>query len=192
MPTDVEPVLASTAMEPVGFTDPSLQSQRHLSLYKLTWLMTILGLMLVSMCIGPYFIEQFEYAKARGRQRAEVEMAKTALPATSLMELSKAYQLVSMRVGPSVVHINVLGVDTPEEEEPALRRFRDAQGQGSGVIIDTDGYIATNRHVVDGAKKIEIVLSDGRRVPATIVGLDNLTACSKCDQLRGDHDWNAL
>lgn len=173
--TDAEPVLATTALEPVGYADPSLLSQRHLSLYKLTWLMTILGLMLVSMCIGPYFIEQFEYAKARGRQRAEVEMAKTALPATSLMELSKAYQLVSMRVGPSVVHINVLGVDTPEEEEPALRRFRDSQGQGSGVIIDADGYIVTNRHVVDGARKIEIVLSDGRRIPATIVGLDNLT-----------------
>lgn len=168
-------VLARPAEFSAPFHDTQQMSQRSLSLYKLTWLMTILGLMLVSMCIGPYFVEQFEYAKARGRQRAEVEMAKTALPATSLSELSKAYQLVSMRVGPSVVHINVVGVDPGDEDEPPMRRFREAQGQGSGVVIDEDGFIVTNRHVVDGAKKIEVVLSDGRHVAASIVGLDTLT-----------------
>jgi S1-C subfamily serine protease len=41
---------------------------------------------------------------------------------------------------------------------------------GSGVIIDTRGYIVTNNHVVSGAQSIEVVLSDGTRLPAQLVG----------------------
>lgn len=155
--------------------ESTVEPARHLSLYKLTWLMTILGLMLVSMCIGPYFVEQFEYARTRGRQRAEVDIAKTALGTSALGELTKAYQLVSMRVGPSVVHINVTGADAEDSESLPERRFRDAQGQGSGVVIDANGTIVTNRHVVDGAKEIDVVLSDGRHLAGRVIGLDHLT-----------------
>ncbi len=162
-------------LEAVDASAVPAEPLRHLSLYKLTWLMTILGLMLVSMCIGPYFIEQFEYAKTRGRQRAEVEIATTALASSPLQGLSKAYQLVSLRVGPSVVHINILGTEPADSESPLERRFREAQGQGSGVVVGTDGTIVTNRHVVDGAKEIDVVLSDGRHLRASIVGVDQLT-----------------
>ena len=41
---------------------------------------------------------------------------------------------------------------------------------GSGVIIDARGYIVTNNHVVSGAQSIEVVLSDGTRLPAQLVG----------------------
>ena len=43
---------------------------------------------------------------------------------------------------------------------------------GSGVIIDKRGYIVTNNHVVNGAKSIGVVLYDGTRVPAQLVGTD--------------------
>ena len=56
-----------------------------------------------------------------------------------------------------------------------MRRFREAQGQGSGVVIDEDGFIVTNRHVIDGSARIEIALSDGRRRAAKVVGYDELT-----------------
>lgn len=45
-------------------------------------------------------------------------------------------------------------------------------GSGSGVIITSDGYIATNNHVVDKASKIEVVLTDKRRVEAKVIGRD--------------------
>lgn len=46
------------------------------------------------------------------------------------------------------------------------------QGQGSGFIIDTRGYILTNNHVVAKARKITVTMADGRKVPATLVGRD--------------------
>jgi S1-C subfamily serine protease len=46
------------------------------------------------------------------------------------------------------------------------------QGAGSGVILDKEGHILTNAHVIHGATKIEIALSDGRRVPAELIGED--------------------
>lgn len=48
-------------------------------------------------------------------------------------------------------------------------------GMGSGVIISKDGYLITNRHVVDGAQQIEVVLNDGSKHPAELVGEDPQT-----------------
>ncbi|MDE1873010.1 MAG: trypsin-like peptidase domain-containing protein [Thaumarchaeota archaeon] len=46
------------------------------------------------------------------------------------------------------------------------------QGVGSGVIIDKDGYILTNYHVVDDAEKIRVTLSDSRVFNGKVVGMD--------------------
>lgn len=46
---------------------------------------------------------------------------------------------------------------------------------GSGVIIDSRGYIVTNNHVVEDASEITVTLSDGRELPATVVGTDPKT-----------------
>ncbi|WP_231426787.1 MULTISPECIES: trypsin-like peptidase domain-containing protein [Pedobacter] len=43
---------------------------------------------------------------------------------------------------------------------------------GSGVIISQDGYIVTNNHVVENASKVEVVLTDRRKVEATVIGRD--------------------
>jgi S1-C subfamily serine protease len=124
----------------------------------------------------PYFAEQIQYAVTRGRQRAEVEIAAESLGELPLRGLSQAYQLVSKRVGPSVVHINVRAVTEvqPNDEFAWLfgPRRRESQGQGSGVIIDKEGFILTNHHVVQGATEIEVSLADGRVVSAEVVGGD--------------------
>ncbi|AWV90205.1 Do family serine endopeptidase [Bradymonas sediminis] len=48
-------------------------------------------------------------------------------------------------------------------------------GQGSGFIIDEDGYILTNNHVIDGASEITVILKDGHSYPAKVIGHDAQT-----------------
>ena len=54
------------------------------------------------------------------------------------------------------------------------RRFRDTprRGAGTGVLIDDDGHILTNHHVIDGADRITVKLTDGRSLRADVVGSD--------------------
>jgi len=58
---------------------------------------------------------------------------------------------------------------------PPRYRQRIQQGLGSGVIIDAQGHIVTNNHVIEGADKIQVQLADGRSAAATVVGRDPAT-----------------
>lgn len=49
------------------------------------------------------------------------------------------------------------------------------EGNGSGVIISSDGYILTNNHVISGANKISVALRDGTTYEATLIGTDSKT-----------------
>jgi len=77
---------------------------------------------------------------------------------------------VVKEVVPSVVSVTtemtVYDIFNREYTQPAA---------GSGVIIDSEGYIITNNHVVEDAQSVEVELSDGRTFSADIVGTDALT-----------------
>ena len=51
-------------------------------------------------------------------------------------------------------------------------RRRREQAAGSGVIFDGRGNIVTSNHVIEGASQIDVVIADGRRSRATVVGTD--------------------
>jgi putative serine protease PepD len=53
--------------------------------------------------------------------------------------------------------------------------FGETQGEGSGFVLDDNGSIVTNAHVVDGASSITVTFSDGRKAAATLVGVDAST-----------------
>ncbi len=58
------------------------------------------------------------------------------------------------------------------EEWERFNRVIPRRGAGSGFIVREDGYIVTNFHVVDGAQKITVTMSDGRSFEARLVGKD--------------------
>ncbi len=71
-----------------------------------------------------------------------------------------------------------------DEETPFDRYFKDYFGSrpkrheramGSGFVINPNGYIVTNNHVVDGATQVQVKFSDGRELPAKVVGRDPKT-----------------
>jgi putative serine protease PepD len=85
-------------------------------------------------------------------------------PVTSSSTKTPDWGAVAKAVEPSVVAVQVTG--------------QSAAGEGSGVILDKTGRIVTNNHVVSGVGSnptIEVVLADGRKYPATVVGTDSST-----------------
>jgi len=110
----------------------------------------------------------------------------------SPFDLSIAIIQVAKNTIPAVVHIEVterqevVNPLLPFESDPFFRHFFDIprmprkfkqelKGLGSGMIIGSDGYILTNHHVAGGATKIEVLLSNGRKYPAKLVGTDPKT-----------------
>jgi S1-C subfamily serine protease len=88
------------------------------------------------------------------------------------------------RVSPSVVHIEIhQSAGRSRSGEP-----RERTGGGSGFVFTPDGLILTNSHVVHEAARIVVTLSDGRRMPATVIGDDPASdlAVIRLEQTRFD------
>ena len=110
-------------------------------------------------------------------------------------QIESEFVSVAEQVGPAVVSISVevtekvkfrrpmSGGGTPFDDELFDRFFKDffgnqpdrefkKRGLGTGVIIDSEGYILTNEHVVSGADKVTVTLPDGREFKGEIKGSD--------------------
>src|SRR6202050_679193 len=79
--------------------------------------------------------------------------------AAILVELNGALESLASRVSPAVVQILVTGYGPLREEDKSQTAFIVRQhAVGSGVIVDSSGYIITNAHVVEGAQRIRVAL----------------------------------
>ena len=110
----------------------------------------------------------------------------------SSFDLSTAIVKVARDTIPAVVHIEVTASQevanplSPFQNDPFFHYFfnvpkmpkkfkRELRGLGTGMIMDSQGHILTNNHVVGEAQKIEVTLANGNRYPAKIVGTDPKT-----------------
>lgn len=94
---------------------------------------------------------------------------------------------IAEQVGPSVVGvINKTTVQSQKYYDPFTGRYyyssdpsQDGQtveqGSGSGIIFQSDGYIVTNQHVIDGASEISVILNTGEEFSAKLIGKDTKT-----------------
>src|SRR5438309_7180331 len=94
-----------------------------------------------------------------------------AIPQPAFAQQACTESLASLyeRVSPSVVSIQVTKINKAKPQ----RRFETVVG--SGVVIERDGYVLTNAHVVDGAASLSITLDSGTRTPARVLGMDTVT-----------------
>lgn len=137
-------------------------------------LLAILGI-LVIVWQFPSFLERIEYARVHGKERAESEVAREELSDGKITDLSRLSGMVAKAVGPSVVHIDTVRIVNGGRGNDEWSQLFQAEGQGSGVIVDPAGYIVTNNHVIDRAQKIEVQLNDARKKIAMVIGSDPLT-----------------
>lgn len=122
-------------------------------------------------------------APATAREQPPATTGRVTAPTNFVAEVVR-------EVGPAVVRINasrtVNNDDSQFSNDPAFRRFFGSQipegaekqiqrGTGSGFIINQDGRIITNAHVVDGADRVTVTLKDGRTLEGKVLGTDPLT-----------------
>jgi serine protease Do len=110
----------------------------------------------------------------------------TPRPPTELARFNNELQAVIARVKPAVVQVLVKSYGAPVGAAEAALLPRQVNA-GSGVVLDAEGYVVTNAHVVQGAREVQVLLSAadpdsrsvlkprGRPVGAQIVGIDRET-----------------
>jgi serine protease Do len=107
----------------------------------------------------------------------------------SLRWFSDSLQQLVDRVSPAVVQISAQGLSGRNSDDSGAGRVRSERGTGSGVILDPDGYIITNAHVISSSTHIQVLLPEkdaatkyrsilkppGNVVDAELVGMDRET-----------------
>ncbi|KAF0120295.1 MAG: protease Do, partial [bacterium] len=166
-------------------------SDRNRPLFNRFIKISILGM--VFMFLGVWFMT------ACARESEDAQKPTDALVSDRVegntktpVDLSTAIERVAEQNIPAVVHIEVterqevVNPLLPFEGDPFFRHFfnipqmprkfkRELKGLGTGMIIDPHGHILTNNHVAGGATKIEVLLANGKRYPARLVGADPKT-----------------
>lgn len=116
-------------------------------------------------------------------------VAKTKDAVVSIEVESRVKEPTTFNGLPPEVFEDFFGLPAPfgalpfEQDAP---RERVLEGQGSGFIIDSDGYILTNAHVVEGADKVRVQLNNNKEYSAEVIGLDKRTDIALV-KIQGEH-----
>ena len=115
-------------------------------------------------------------AAVTGLESPFTTIADQTLPAVVSIETKRSVDSASGHPqieGPYGDFFRRLFPETPQEQGP--RRQMKIPSSGSGFIIDKQGHVLTNNHVVRDASEISVTLSDGRKYKAKVVGMDPST-----------------
>jgi serine protease Do len=150
-------------------------------------------LALIAASIGGGLIAAFAVASRTNSPISVVARADTNTSHQQVSQLSNSFADIIEKASPAVVKISTTRVIKASEQQgnnpfmtdPFFRQFfggpggrphdQRERGLGSGVIVNSSGYILTNNHVVDKATALKVALSDGRDFTAKVVGTDPQT-----------------
>jgi len=136
------------------------------------------------LSVGSFFVWQTVSKPAANEPGSSDLLPQATTPAPPPVSLpdgisdveTQIYTSVYEQVAPSVVSVLVLDEDMlSEEEAQELHPYFLRTGEGSGFVLDEEGHILTNNHVVEGAESIVITFYDGVQAPAEIIGSDQNT-----------------
>ena len=138
----------------------------------LSWCVTImmygrhlLGLILLLLIIGIA-------CPALALAQQDTDTVRTNLPGMRLLEeIETVITTLAEQSKPAVVNLSPLP-NTGWNRERSRERPPHGSGSGSGLIVDSDGYIVTNNHVIGDATEIEVRLFDKTKLIAQVVGKD--------------------
>lgn len=108
-------------------------------------------------------------------------VAMTAMSATGFNAGARPTVAVSGAVTPAMGAAPLLSVsisgwaDIVERVSPSVVSITNSKGLGSGFVIDSDGYVVTNNHVMSGLNEAEIRFSDGTKYKGRLIGRDEAT-----------------
>ena len=133
----------------------------------------LVGLLLAGQFSGPVVTSAPRVAPPAGA-------TSPRRPAAIIAPGPASFADAAERINTSVVNIDATSKGPGAREAQRLPRRPDdsrdydapSRGAGSGFIIDKDGFILTNHHVIDNADRITVTLSDGRAFRAEVVGTD--------------------
>ena len=128
---------------------------------------------LVGLISWPSLAGRVQYAKTR----AELAAIRDAAAGAELRSVGKLFTTLARVIGPAVVNVTGRRESYTQPDEIGALRGEGADGGtdesvGSGVIVEADGIIVTNYHVVAQSDEIDVALADGRRFKANLVGAD--------------------
>lgn len=139
---------------------------------------------LILMLLGAGFLTAaVNLVQFPGSSQVQQACAQASVPSSSLLPITNDNFITQVveQVGPAVVRIDATLTthSTPEAPSndllPLPHHRRIEQGIGSGFIINANGEIATNAHVVAGVDTVVVTLKDGRTFPARVLGADPVT-----------------
>jgi len=156
----------------VFHSSPSPLSASQAANRRTSWL--VLGFVgLVAMILWPSFMGQIHYQ----RTRSELRAIRDAAAGAELASIGKLFTTLARVIGPSVV--NVTSKQRIRSLDDELAAFHGdvprgiiSESVGSGVIVESDGIIVTNYHMVANFEEIDVQLADGRRFVGELLGAD--------------------
>ncbi|MGL5245676.1 MAG: S1C family serine protease, partial [Sarcina sp.] len=112
---------------------------------------------------GVYLLTKDEKAKATSANKIYDDTSHEFAKTKGALTVPEAVE----KVKPAVV-----GVSTKSLVRDSLFTIKEQDGIGSGFIINDDGYVVTNYHVINGAQEVKVIFSDGTEVNAKVVNYD--------------------